>query len=126
MDYPVLFGSQEAGKVQILKEGLYCRVICRCQLTGKTVCRLMVQSGDHRENLGVVVPEGDGFGLSRRIPARRLQLENPEFLLVPSHPSKGEDPFYPICPEEPFAYIEKLKDAYLVRKNGQTGICIRE
>ena len=126
MDYPVLFGSQEAGKVQILKEGLYCHVICRCQLTGNVVCRLVALSGEKKENLGVVVPAGDGFGLDRRIPAKQLRLNHPVFLLVPSHPPKGEEPFYPICPEEPFAYIEKLKDAYLVRKNGQAGVCFRE
>ena len=126
MDYPVFKGNQEAGKVQILKEGLYCRVICRCQLTGNVVYRLAAISGDRKENLGVLVPEGDGFGLNRRIPAKQLQLENPEFQLIPSHPPMGEESFLPLQPEEPFAYIEKLENAYLVRKNGRLGICIRE
>lgn len=34
--------------------------------------------------------------------------------------------FIPIKPEEPFAYIERLKDAYLVRQDGQVGIIIKE
>ena len=34
--------------------------------------------------------------------------------------------FIPISPEEPFAYIERLKKSYLVRKGEQVGIEIPE
>ena len=37
-----------------------------------------------------------------------------------------EGKFIPIKPEEPFAYIERLKDAYLVQREERIGICIKE
>lgn len=38
----------------------------------------------------------------------------------------GKYKFVPIAPEEPFAYIAKLKDAFLATQNGQTGVMIPE
>ena len=32
--------------------------------------------------------------------------------------------FVPISPEEPFAYISRLKDAYFERRYGQAGVVI--
>ncbi len=123
MDQAVFFGQQEVGKVQLLKEGLYVRVVCRCQLHGEVMCRLVADWGDHRENLGILAPTGDGFGLDRRIPEKRLGEGTPEFLLVPAH-QKAQGKFVPIYPEEPFSYLENLKDAYMAKKNGQVGIVI--
>lgn len=123
-NYEVYFGGQPSGKVQVLRQGLYYRFICRCQLTGDVICRLWVYCGDKHENLGVVVPTGDGFGLDTKIPAKRLGEGELRFTLGPKHEQAGT--FVPIYPEEPFAYIERLKDAFLVRKNGQVGVMIAD
>ena len=123
--YGVYFGKQLAGKVQVLRQGLYYRFICRCQLTGDVVCRLGVTCGDKRENLGVVVPIDGGFGLDTRLPAKRLGEGKPEFSLTPKYEQQKMENFIPIYPEEPFAYIERLKEAYLTRKDGQVGALIR-
>lgn len=124
-NYGVYFGNQQAGKVQVLRQGLYYRFHCRCKLTGNVVCRLTVSCGPNRENLGVVVPVDDGFGLDTRLPVKRLGEGNMEFFLVPKHET-GTGRFVPIYPEEPFSYIERLKESYLARKNGQYGIMIKE
>ena len=122
--YAVTFGKHQAGKVQVLREGLYYRFICRCQLTGDVICRLAVRCGEKEENLGVVVPFGTGFALDKKIPAKRLGMGIQEFFLVHKHDHvKGS--FVPIYPEEPFAYIARLKDAFLVRQNGQQGIYLK-
>ena len=123
MDFPAMLGEKPVGKVQVLREGLYWRVICRCQLTGQVIFRLAAVTAEKREYIGVVVPMGKGFGLDRRISARSFDPEDAEFQLSPK---VEEGPFLPISPEEPFHYIEKLKNAYLARKDGQTGIVIRE
>lgn len=119
------FGNQLAGKVQVLKQGLYYRFICHCQLTGDVVCRLCVTCGGKQESLGILVPVGGGFGLDTKIPAKRLGEGSMEFRLIPKHEvTSGK--FVPIYPEEPFAYIERLKDAYVTRKYGQIGVIIKE
>ena len=120
-DYEVFFGNQPVGRVQVLRQGLYYRFVCRCKLTGDVVCRLYVSCGGQQENLGVVVPRGDGFGLDTRQPVKRFREGEPSFSLITKHePSSGQ--FVPIIPEEPFAYIERLKTSFLVRKYGQLGI----
>jgi len=121
--YPVKFGQALVGKVQVQRQGLYLRFICRCKITGDVVCRLTVSCGGSRESLGVVVPVEDGFGLDTKIPAKRLSAGEMEFTLVPKHESAAGT-FVPISPEEPFAYIRRLKNAYFERRYGQAGIVI--
>lgn len=118
-------GKQLMGKVQVLRQGLYYRFICRCKLTGDVVCRLMVACGGKQESLGVVVPMDGGFGLDMHLPAKRLGEGKPEFYLLPKH-DVPTGKFVPIYPEEPFAYIERLKESFLVRKGEQVGVVVEE
>lgn len=123
--YGVYLGKDQMGKVQVGRQGLYYRFCCRCQLSGDVVCRLHVACGDKRESLGVVVPMDDGFGLDTKIPVKRLGEGKMEFLLIPKYETAGGT-FVPVFPEEPFSYIERLKDAYLARKDGQVGVMLKE
>lgn len=123
--YVVTFGGHSVGKVQVLREGLYYRFICRCILTGDVVFKLMVRCGGKEESLGILAPAGDGFGLETRLASKRLADGEPEFWVAPNRvamPGK----FIPVYPEEPFAYLSRLKDAYLARRNGQLGVVIQE
>ncbi len=121
--YGVYFGKQMMGKVQVIRQGLYYRFLCRCQLTGDVVCRLLVSCNDARESLGIVVPMSGGFGLETRLPVKRLGEGEMSFTLVPKCDLQNGR-FIPIYPDEPFEYIEKLKDAYLTKREGQLGIVI--
>ena len=125
MEYEVLFGKDRVGKVQVLREGLYYRFYCRCRISGDVVCRLAVRCGEKEENLGVVVPVGDGFGLDKRLPVKNLGEGEMTFFLMPKQ-ERLEGKFIPIYPEEPFSYIARLKDAFLARQNGQIGVVIKE
>ena len=122
-NYEVCFGNRPCGKVQVLRQGLYYCFLCRCRISGDVLCRLRVICGEKQEELGVLVPVEGGFGLEKRIPVKRLGEGMPEFrLYVKQESSEGK--FIPIIPEEPFSYIARLKDAYLVCRNGQAGILI--
>lgn len=123
--YEVFFGSSAVGKVQVIRQGLYYRFICRCKLPGDGIYRLCVLCGTCQTNLGVVVPEGTGFGLDKVIPVKKLAKGDPEFFLAPRHePVSGL--FVPISPEEPFYYIARLKDAFLENRNEIMGVVIRQ
>ena len=124
-NYPVMFGQETVGKVQVLRQGLYYRFICFCRMTGDVVCRLTVVCGDKRESLGVVVPTGDGFGLDKKVPVKQIGEGELRFSLVPRH-EQVQGKFVPLSPEEPFAYIARLKDAFLAHQNGQAGVVIQE
>ena len=123
--YPVVFGQATVGKVQVIRQGLYYRFICRCRMSGDVVCRLEVKCGDSWENLGVVVPMDDGFGLDKKIPCKRLGQGNPEFFLLPKRET-AVGTFVPLSPEEPFQYIRRLKTAYFERRYGQAGVVFRD
>lgn len=124
-NYELKFGGQTVGKVQVTREGLYYRFCCRCRMPGDVVSRVVVSCGGREESLGILVPVGDGFGLDTRLAVKRIGQGDPDFTVVPNRmPLEGK--FVPIKPEEPFAYIERLKDAYLVNANGQTGMIIKE
>lgn len=120
--YGVFLGNHPVGKVQVVKEGLYYRFICRCQLPGSGMYKLFAACGEKNENLGLLVPIEDGFGLDTRIPAKRLGSGKMEFCLRPKQATSGH--FVPIYPEEPFSYIENLKDGFLSMQNGQLGLLI--
>lgn len=76
-------------------------------------------------HLGILVPVDDGFGLTTVRPAKLFPSQPVRFCLVTKLESM-EGHFVPIIPEEPFAYIERLKDAYLVKKYGQNGILLKD
>lgn len=124
MDYAVIFGEKSIGKAHVTRQGLYYRILCRCRLTGDVLCRLEARCADRCVNLGILVPEGDGFGLETRIPVSRLGEGEMKFCVLPRHEPAEERTFAPIYPEEPFAYLSRLKDAFLEIREGQKGASI--
>lgn len=122
--YDVTLNGKVVGQAQVRKEGLYYRFQCQCRLSGD-VCKLEVACGENRANLGVLIPTGDGFGLETKLPVKRIGEGIMEFFIIPNRVVLAGK-FVPIYPEEPFAYIEKLKKAHLARQNGQLGIIIQE
>ena len=124
-NYPLIFGSREVGTVQVTTEGLYYRFRCRCRMSGDVISKVIVACGGTQERLGILVPEGDGFSLNTRLPMKRLGEGKQEFRILPNRETmKGK--YVPIKPEEPFSYIERLKDAYLAYRNGQACAVIKE
>ena len=64
-EHIVCLGKQTAGSVQVLRKGLYYRILCRCHLPGDVVCRLVAKLGEREEYIGIPVPEGDVFLLEK-------------------------------------------------------------
>ena len=119
--YGVTCSGIPCGKVSVRQQGLYYHVHCRCKVVREDIYRLILTSGDHQENLGILIPEGDSFVLSRKIPAKQFPEGEWLFRIV-SKEISASGCFVPISPDEPFAYISRLKDSFLVYHNGQPGI----
>lgn len=109
----------------VRKEGLYYRFCCRCTLTGEVVCRLAVICEGEPVHLGILVPVGESFGLDTSLPVKRIGETAPVFQVLPGR-VVTDGRFVPIKPEEPFAYIARLKDAFLAYQNGQAGVILKE
>ena len=123
--YEICRGNDAVGTATVEKQGLYYRICCRCKVSGEGMRRIIVTCGKNREDLGICVPMDGDFGLERKIPCKRLGEGIPSFSLLPKYPDAAGK-FVPVYPEEPFAYMTRLKDAYLQVRDGQPGIVIKE
>ncbi len=121
--YGVYLGESLCGKVQVQKQGLYYQFFCRCRINNDWICRLRVYFENGGENIGVLTPVDDGFGLCCKLPTKRFPDMPVRFSLIPVSGNRNEK-LVSICPEEPFAYIEKLKDAFLARKDREFAVRI--
>ena len=121
--YEIYQGDKVIGQARVEREGLYYRIRCRCHPEGNEICRITLRCGGLSENIGVCVPMDGAFGLEKKLPCKRLVSGKPEFFIREPKP-KGT--FAPVYPEEPFAYMTRLKDAYLARREDQLGIYIPE
>lgn len=124
-NYEVKFGAQTVGKVQVIRQGLYFRFLCWCIVPKDVVLKLVLRSGGICKSIGVLIPTGDGFSLDKKYPVKMFEAGKVEFYLVQRHDTVNGK-FVPIYPEEPFAYITKLKNGFLATKNGQIGVMLKD
>ena len=86
-------------------------------MSSDVIHRLVVFCGDRQESLGILVPFGQEFGLDTKIAAKRIGRGALRFTVRPKRNEMKE--LLPLSPEEPFAYLRRLRSSYLVRKNGR-------
>lgn len=122
--YDVYLGQEPVGKAYVSRQGLYYRIQCRCAISSKVMHRLVVTCGERQESLGVLVPFGQEFGLDTRLAVKRLGSGQLRFTVQPRHNEMKE--LIPLSPEEPFSYIRRLRECYLVRMNGQCYAALRK
>ena len=123
--YEILLSGTPVGQVVVTRQGLYYHFDCRCRFSGEVMYKLTVTGGSMTENLGSPVPDGNTFVLATRLPVKKLGEGRLEFRAVPRH-AQLQGKFIPISPEEPFAYLNRLKDAFLEVREGKTGAVIKE
>ena len=122
--YTVWLGKEPVGQATVERQGLYYWFRCRCQLYSEVMCRVTVSCGSNHESLGILVPAGKDYVLTKKLPVK-LFSGTPEFWITPKQPQRQE--FYvDIYPEEPFRYIAKLEKAYLDRRQGVLRLRIEE
>ena len=121
--YEIMLAGESVGQATVRRQGLYWQFSCRCDRSGETVCRVRVTCGGREADLGILVPEDGQFRLVTRVAASKLGSGTPEFICQPRRPEL-QGKFIPLRPEEPFAYLHRLEDAFLARQNGQIGLMI--
>ena len=123
--YEIWDNGRTVGKATVEKHGLYYRISCRCTLTGAVMHRIVASCGEKRVDLGVCIPMAGQFGLNIQIPCKRIGEGELCFHLLPKHDSLSGQ-FVEVYPEEPFAYLSRLKGAFLTQQMGKLGIVIRK
>lgn len=126
MDYEVTLDGFAVGRVSLARQGLYYHLRCRCDVAQKQMYRLEAARGGEHVDLGILVPMDRGFGMESRFPVKRLGEGKITFhLRLASEPARTGR-FVPISPEEPFAYLSRLRNAVLVFQDGKKGILLPE
>ena len=123
-EYDVILGDRPLGKAWVRQVGLYDQISLRCNLPGDGMYRVTVRSELGDTDLGILIPMSDGFGLETQVPMKRLGEGKLSFVIKPRHRTP-DGQFVPLSPEEPFTYLSRLKDAFLVRRNGDVGLSFR-
>lgn len=121
--YSVLLGNEPVGQVLVERHGLYYHFRCQCQLHSEVICRITVSCGGKHENLGILVPSGKDYHLTKSLPIKLFSKAVPEFWITPRQ-AMQQNLHIDIYPEEPFRYIAKLERAYLDNSNGKPVIVI--
>lgn len=71
-EFAVLHGDIPVGKAEVVRQGLYYRISCRYMLRSGELCRLIMKWPGGWENIGIPVPDGDGFTLVKKVPVKRI------------------------------------------------------
>lgn len=121
--YSVTKNGKACGKVSVRKQGLYYRFHCRCAVDREDIYRLILSWDGFQESLGILVPDEGSFVLTCSLPVRRVGEGDWRFHIAAKQETTSGC-FVPICPEEPFGYISRLKESFLVCQDGQPGILI--
>jgi len=110
--YEVTHNGQVVGRVDVSREGLYYRILCRCKMDGNDIHRLYADG----EKIGVLIPENGDLVLNTKIAVKRLK-PGCAFSL-----DENMGMFIPICPGKPFAHLDKLRQGKLTFREGEPGL----
>lgn len=110
--FDVTQSGQVVGRVEVCREGLYCRISCCCRRNDDEIHRLFAGG----EKLGVLIPEGNELVLKTRVAAKRLK-EGCGFSL---DEKKGD--FIPIRSGEPFYHLHEVRQGRLAFREENPGM----
>ena len=110
--FEVTHGGRTVGTVKLRREGLYCRILCRCGLMDGEIYRLYADG----EKLGVLVPSGGELVLETKVAAKRLK-PGCGFSLDGRQAS-----FFPIRPGEAFPQLCLVREGKLIFRDGEPGL----
>lgn len=116
--FEIFMHSQPVGSATVQKDGLYFSFSCSCQMPDNGIYRVVVEDGKHSENLGVLIPNGDTYALTAKLPLKRFCTDNFSFQVM-DRQKKASGICVPLASDKPFLYISKLRESYLTLVDGQ-------
>lgn len=117
--------GEAVGEASVVREGLYCRIRCRCRGLEKKIHRVEASSEAGKVSLGVLIPNEDVWELETRIAAKRFG-DDLQFAIVEEGRVRREkkETFVPVADGEPFAYLDRLETACMAQEDGRIGVVI--
>lgn len=119
--YQIYLGKEVIGTADVEKQGLTYCIRCRCRISGEVAYKVIATCNGKEADLGLLVPENGAFQLTSRVPAKKLGAGELTFRAVPRH-VVPDGMFIPVTVDEPFKYLSRLENAFMVRRGEATGI----
>lgn len=123
MVYPIYYGNQEVGEVQAKITGLYYHFLCRCIPPDSALYRIYLLDGTKEENLGICVPDGQYFSLSKKVPMKSINGGQWTFHLRSR--ASNDKLKVSVAEDQPFPMLSKLENARLCYENGDPFIVFK-
>lgn len=121
--YEVFAGETVVGNAELIREGLFYRIRCRCRLPADSMYRLQMTAGDIHRDLGICVPVDGVFGVDTKVSVKLLGAEPRRFSVTDSQ--KGtERATLEVCAGKPFAFLDRLETARAEVVNGDLRVVI--
>jgi nicotinamide riboside kinase len=89
------------------------------------MARLFAVLENDEFDLGILIPNNGSFELNRHVNVNKMRQGRPEFH-IRVRKETPELAYTVVCPEEPFGYLSRLENAFMVRKNGKTMLGFRD
>lgn len=109
------------GKASMEKQGLYYRILCKCEIQTDFPCKIELHSSDAVINLGTCVKVGDSYCIDTKIPCKYIRGDKPEFYIVSKKHAQSSS-FIPIHEDMPFPHLRRLDKARICHQEGQIGV----
>lgn len=120
--YDIQYCGKPVGTIAAEREGLYMRFAGAAILPQGHIYRLSVQFEDVSIDLGVLLMDGNHFGINAKVPSKRMGSGEPLFCVTSTEEKKY---FIEMDEHKPFEYLSALPGAVLGHNGDRRGILIK-
>ena len=123
MNYPVMHNNKPVGEVFVNRVGLYYRFDCQCTPPDENIYRIVMCCNSAEFNLGICVPSGENFVLTKQLAARKIKDSEWAFYLRPQNAEPSQ--IITVSEQMPFPMLDKLEFSRLLIKDEELFISVR-
>lgn len=118
--HPVRLGQKTVGNITVSQKGLYYQFLCQVNIPDSGKYRLYAQADDHREDLGLCVPEREALTVCTQRPVKGFAPGDYEYWLQPEALSVK------LRTDSPFPLIKHLRYGSFEMRNGAAVIVFNQ
>ena len=119
--YHITLDNHRVGTAAVTQQGLYYRIACQCVFKVKGFYCISAESGEHREHLGLCIPEGDRYILNKSIPVKRFPEKKLSFY-ASRKKENSEHTFIPVETGGEFTGLAELMNGKFESSKGSNYI----